>query len=266
MAESSSREFRVPPENLATRVQSQANLISRMMQNELSRERKRFFDVRIDGDIFIKRTDDYEMLNFVESSVHSGITQVVEFRVYYSKSYNYQAQRIVADDSLSRTKLEEFQEKYEKALTDQEFQWKHEKLEKDYAKLKSTHKKLKKQCKEMEAELAEYRGKKFHFGDTNLVEVAGMIIEGVVRRNPQVLAGIPGGEKLAGLLGDDGEQSVSGVEGEASFSPIEEGNPLADIDGKLTKAQREVIYEIVGILIDRPELGEKVLGYLQTFK
>ena len=40
----------------------------------------------------------------------------------------------------------------------------------------------------------------------NMAEVGSVILEGIVRRNPQMLSKIPGGEALAGLIVQDNEE------------------------------------------------------------
>ena len=81
MAESSTRNFNVPPDDMPGRAQSHANLLSRVIDMRKSQGRESFYDVRIDGQIYIKRTQDAAMLEFIADAVHPGITNEVEFSV-----------------------------------------------------------------------------------------------------------------------------------------------------------------------------------------
>ncbi len=78
--------------------------------------------------------------------------------------------------------------------------------------LKKENEKLKEELTEAEAYIAELeekeekaKDKKFRLGDVNVGEFASVVLEGFVRRNPQMLAKLPGGEALAGVIERDNE-------------------------------------------------------------
>jgi hypothetical protein len=59
---------------------------------------------------------------------------------------------------------------------------------------------------ELEESAENFKDKKFRMGDVNLGEFASVVLEGFVRRNPQMLAKLPGGEALAGVIEQDNEE------------------------------------------------------------
>ena len=100
----------------------------------------------------------------------------------------------------------------------------------EYNRLKEELEEIKIQLEEAEeysetlvAELEDLKKNRFKLGNFNMGEFASLALEGIVRRNPQMLLKIPGGEALAGLIEqDNAEQRKTPVisqvpEGEVSF-------------------------------------------------
>ena len=100
----------------------------------------------------------------------------------------------------------------------------------EYSRLKEELEEIKVQLEEAEeysetlvAELDDLKKNRFKLGNFNMGEFASLALEGIVRRNPQMLLKIPGGEALAGLIEQDNADqrktpAISQVpEGEVSF-------------------------------------------------
>ena len=100
----------------------------------------------------------------------------------------------------------------------------------EMTKLKEELESIKQQLEEseeyaegLEQQLEQSKTNKFKLGNINFGELASVALEGIVRRNPQLLAKIPGGESLAGIIElDNAEQEkkqliLPTAEGEASF-------------------------------------------------
>lgn len=58
-------------------------------------------------------------------------------------------------------------------------------------------------AEELEKQLEDTKANKFKLGNINFGELASVALEGIVRRNPQMLAKLPGGEALAGIIEQD---------------------------------------------------------------
>jgi hypothetical protein len=79
-------------------------------------------------------------------------------------------------------------------------------LRDELAQVKADLKEAEEYIEHQKAELKKYEGKKLHWGNVNLGELASVMVEGMVRRNPQLLTKIPGGEALAGIIEEDNKE------------------------------------------------------------
>src|SRR5665213_2393115 len=84
----------------------------------------------------------------------------------------------------------------EKLQTEKE-KWETELLKKEHETLKADLEQAHNYIDELEEKLELTKDKKFRMGDINVGEFASVVLEGIVRRNPQMLAKLPGGEALA---------------------------------------------------------------------
>jgi hypothetical protein len=111
--------------------------------------------------------------------------------------------------------------------------WDCDQVRKDLVSTKEKLKEAQDYIETLQNAVEQYKGKKLHWGDVNLGEFASVVLEGIVRRNPQMLAKLPGGVALAGVIELDNkerEQTISTVQHteEASFKRKEE-NTSADL-------------------------------------
>ena len=73
---------------------------------------------------------------------------------------------------------------------------------------------------ELETAVADLSTKKPSLGGIDLGALSSAVIEGMIRRNPQIIAKLPGGEALAGIIEEDNAQAQQGPppdQGKASF-------------------------------------------------
>jgi hypothetical protein len=95
----------------------------------------------------------------------------------------------------------------------------------------------------LETQLGHYKSKKLHLGDINLGELASVVVEGMIRRNPQMIAKIPGGHSLAGIIEQDNKEKEQKLldepQGEASFTK-KDANPLNESEQRYIGALREL--------------------------
>jgi|SRR6185437_372922 len=94
----------------------------------------------------------------------------------------------------------------------------------------------------LETQVAHFKTKKLHLGDINLGELASVVVEGMIRRNPQMLAKIPGGHSLAGIIEQDNkereEKLLDEPQGEVSFT--KKDTSLSDDEKRYIGALREL--------------------------
>jgi hypothetical protein len=109
-------------------------------------------------------------------------------------------------------------------------------------------------------------------------EIASVALEGIIRRNPQILSAIPGGEAVAGILAGT-EQSQKAIEtdpqAEVSFQSVPSPTPTNSLDSdsafiiQMMKESFEPnqiakVWEILRELAENPNSIETVLELLQT--
>jgi len=150
-------------------------------------------------------------------------------------------------------------------------------------KLKEELEEIKKQLDEseeyaegLETQLEELKANKFKLGNINMGELASVALEGIVRRNPQLLSKLPGGEALAGIIEQDNidkekkQLTPAAQEGEASFqkkSEIAEGLTeeqkryaafIAQLEQTFNEAQLAEVMLIIQKLAEEPAQLESV--------
>jgi hypothetical protein len=61
-------------------------------------------------------------------------------------------------------------------------------------------------AEKLEKEIQSFKENKFKLGNINIGELASVAMEGMIRRNPQFLTKLPGGEALAGIIVQDNQE------------------------------------------------------------
>ncbi|HMT75212.1 MAG TPA: hypothetical protein PKA77_14155 [Chitinophagaceae bacterium] len=129
----------------------------------------------------------------------------------------------------------------------------------------------------LESQLEVQKKSKFKLGNINMGEFASVMLEGVIRRNPQLLAKIPGGEALAGVIEQDNlekenKQLPDEKETQASFQ--KKSNPavseehqryiifLQHMESVLDTQQMQTAIQILDHLVHHPEKIKEVAALL----
>lgn len=109
-------------------------------------------------------------------------------------------------------------------------------------------------------------------------EIASVALEGIIRRNPQLLTAIPGGEALAGILSESNPPQKAIEEtpkSEVSFQPKMESTPTSIEDSERLYVVKMIqenfdpqelakVWEILKELSENPDSIQPVLELLQT--
>jgi hypothetical protein len=108
-------------------------------------------------------------------------------------------------------------------------------------------------------------------------EIASVALEGIIRRNPQLLTAIPGGEALAGILSESPQQKAieDTPQSEVSFQPKTESASTSTenserlivikmIQDNFDPVQLAKVWEILKELSENPDSIQPVLELLQT--
>ena len=159
--------------------------------------------------------------------------------------------------------------------------WETDLLRKENEELKQEVADSEDEIERLTAELEQAKSNKgFSMGNVNVGEFASIMLEGMIRRNPQMLAKLPGGEALAGVIIQDNEEKekllnkAPEAEPEVSFSKSSSTpNTLTEeekagvefikhANSKFSKEQMTQVLLILDVLARKPEDIDKTVQFL----
>ena len=132
---------------------------------------------------------------------------------------------------------------------------------------------------ELEQKLAQPKEKGFSMGNINVGEFASVVLEGMIRRNPQMLSKLPGGEALAGVIMEDNVAKEKMLNKAPETEPnvtIERGSPesslsedekagvefIQQMNTKFNAEQISKVMLILDTLAQKPQDIDKTLQFL----
>ncbi len=188
------------------------------------------FEIIVDGFKVVRRTNDPNMFSMYENFIDAD-TRSMEILIYNGASNNNDKTIFyfgeIPKEGLSGVDIDNrIDEGVERKLKEKEY----DELKKENEKLQGEIKDLEKEVEQLEKEKAEMEASQSPLKGL-LGEVGSSFVESFIRRNPNIVKGIPGGEALAGLIENDNkrkdqeEQSQSKEETEVSFQPKSNSSP-----------------------------------------
>lgn len=223
------------------------------LQSQAEKGNPRFYEIFVDNLKAVQKTNDVADFESYEDYMTED-TEKIRILVYSSSptsprndQYTYRMKKVTENKSEPSSSLNglEIEARLEEKLQGHRDRWEHEQLRKELEQTKKQLEEAESYSEKLEAELVEYRGKKLMLGNVNLGELASVVVEGFVRRNPQILAKIPGAEGLAGVIEQDNKDKASGPQ-----------QPTPDTNASFKKAEDETA-EV---------LTEEEKGYLEFMK
>lgn len=181
------------------------------------------FEVLIDGFKAVRRTSDPNMFYMFESFVSSD-SRSVEILFYTGTSNNNDKHIFTFNDEpkeqhgLSGVEIDN---RIQEGIEREKRNWEFEALKKENKELKETIEELEEEIDQLEEE-KEVLTKNQSPMKSLLGEVGSSFVESMIRRNPKIVAKLPGGEALAGLIEEDNrekEQALPAEDTEVSFTP-----------------------------------------------
>jgi hypothetical protein len=171
-------------------------------------------------------------------------------------------------------------ERLNQSITQERERWQNELLRRDFEECKKKLTDAEEYIEQLEEKLGEFKGKKLIWGDVNLGEVASVIVEGMVKRNPHWVAKLPGGDALAGLIAKEsnGVTTAEVVDGEVEFKKkTTSDSTLNDevraqlellklMETHFNQQQLDNIMLILQSFVDKPEQIETVYELLNLKK
>jgi FtsZ-binding cell division protein ZapB len=195
------------------------------------------FEIIVDGFKVVRRTSDIEMFGLYENYV-DGDTKNIEF-IFYSGTSNSNDKHIFHLGNAPKQALDgidvedQIESGVSQRLRDQEFvklQDKNKELEEEIKDLEKEVERLEKTNEQLEASRSPLHGV--------LGSLGSSMVEAFIKRNPKIMASIPGGSALAGLL-DDSIPPPPAEDVEVSFKP--KGNEEHNKPEGMSKADQEAI-------------------------
>lgn len=190
------------------------------------------YEIEVDDDKVVRKTSDPEMFYAFDEYV-DGKTKSITVKVYSGASNNNEKHIFIMGGELIDPA--EIQKKIE-AGVDQKLR------EKEFTDLVVKNKELEQQVKELEQEVEELEKEKHTLIASRsplsgvIGEIGSSVVENLIKRNPQMLARIPGGGALAGLM-EQPSTPIDVVHSEVEFKPKDHGLPGQNTPAQLTEEQ-----------------------------
>lgn len=257
--------------------------IEQKLIDDFSRCEPTQYDVKVDGLTIIERTDDPERFAIIPDKVDYTSTEKVEVRLFQGNSLHNTTFELILErnrpDKDRGVTLEGLQTHIQAAIAKEKEKWEADQLKQEFEALKAEYKELEEYADKLEEEVKMFRAKKLHLGNVNLVDLGGMLLEGMIRRNPGVLNRLPGGEALAGAIEADTEAQMQladdpASEEPATFSRADDSEELTTQDRAYLEMLRRIqdafssddfllVMRILEMLITQPAMIPQVVAMLE---
>lgn len=238
------------------------------------------FEIFVDTFKVVKRTNDINRFENYSNYIRPQ-TKSISVLIYDGASpRNTKHTFILKDDKQALSGVDIDNRINEKISTEKE-KWEGDLLKKEYEKLKVDLEDAENQIDELEAKLALATGNKPRLNEMGLVEVASVLLEGFVRRNPQMLARLPGGEALAGAFMEDNEEKTKQLnaapvadtkvsfkmEGEETKETLSEEDKtslefIKQLNATFNREQMTQVFLILDVFAKHPDRIDKTVQYL----
>ena len=225
------------------------------LQTQADRGNARYYEVFVDNLKAVHKTNDVSEFDSFEDYMTED-TEKIRILIYSTNSvsprndqYTFRLKKTEEQKQIVAPTLSgvEIESRLDEKLQTHRERWEHEALVKELEQTKQQLKESEEYAEKLEAELNVFRGKKMHWGNVNLGELASVVVEGIVRRNPQMIAKLPGGETLAGIIEEDNKEKSN---------PIPSVNDGTKVSFKMKDENEE----------KQPALTEEEKGYLNFMK
>lgn len=237
------------------------------------------YEILVDGFKAVRRTNDPEMFTMFESFVTPD-SKAVEILFYTGTSNNNDKHIFTFQDEPKEQGLSgiEIDNRIQEGIDREKRNWEFENLRRENKELKEEIEELEEEIEKLEKEKEEITSNQSPLKGV-LGEIGSSFVEGFIRRNPKIIAKLPGGETLAGLIEEDNkERSLeegTAEETEVSFKPKSEAitatsseedrNAISFVNqlkSSFTKNEFDQVLQVLQHLSDHKDAIEKVLNDL----
>lgn len=173
------------------------------LQNSKEQGEAEDYEIFVDAFKVVKRTNDLARFESYSNFIQPE-TKAVTIVIYDGTSpRNTKHIFTIKEDNTNGLSGVDVDTRIEEKLRLEKEKWETDLLKKENERLQTELTEAEAYIEELEDNAEKAKDKKFRMGDVNVGEFASVILEGFVRRNPQMLAKLPGGEALAGVIEQD---------------------------------------------------------------
>jgi hypothetical protein len=239
------------------------------------------FEIFVDNFKVIKRTNDLTRFeNYTDFIVPQ--TESITILIYDGTSPRNTKHKFIKNNKQELSGLD-INNRIDERIKTEKDKWENDLLRKEYEQVKTDLETAEGYIEELEDKLELIRDTKPRVGEMNLGELASVMLEGFVRRNPQMLTKLPGvGEALAGAFIEDNAEKEKLLlqapepEPKASFKMKGEDNTpdtlseedraslgfIKQLNTVFSREQMTQIMLILDILAKQPENINKTIQFL----
>ena len=244
------------------------------LETQAERGQAKPFEIFVDNLKVVSKTDDPKEFDSYEFYMNED-TEKVRILIYNSHltprndQYCFMVQKNKTDKGLNG--LGEIENIVQEKLAARDREYEMTRLREELETTKEDLAESEEYNEKLEKEIEYLKENKFKLKNIDISELASVAIEGIVRRNPQFLTKLPGGEALAGIIVQDNKEQEARLlskqgapESEASFQKKESSEPqfsemevrqlhfLSQLQEGFDEKQIEVFNIILGRLAAEP--------------
>lgn len=240
------------------------------------------FEIFVDNLKVVSKTEDPKEFDSYEFYMNED-TEKIRILIYNSNlsprndQYCYTVQKNIGG-SRSLNGLGEIEGIIQEKLAARDREHEMSKVREELEATKQELEETEEYAEKLEKEIEYMKENKFKLGNINIGELASVALEGIVRRNPQILTKLPGGEALAGIIEQDNRDKEkilsqpSQPEPQVSFQKEttpditeEEKRHLAylrKLEQTFTREQAEMFNAVIGAMVEEPSIIPTLLEFI----
>jgi hypothetical protein len=256
--------------------------LKHFLEAQAERGQAKPFEIFVDNLKVVAKTEDPKDFDSYEFYMNED-TEKIRILIYNSNlsprndQYCYTVQKNIGG-SKSLNGLGEIEGIIQEKLAARDREHEMNKLREELEATKQELEETEEYAEKLEKEIEYMKENKFKLGNINIGELASVALEGIVRRNPQILTKLPGGETLAGIIEQDNrdkekllsqpsqpEPQVTFQKETAPDITEEEKRHLAylrKLEQTFTREQAEMFNAVIGAMVEEPSIIPTLLEFI----
>lgn len=200
--------------------------LKHFLEDMAGKGQARPFEIFVDSLKVVPKTEDPKDFESYEYYMNED-TEKIRILIYNTGSsprndqYNFFVQKNLREKPANG--LGEIDNIIQEKLAARDKEYEMTRLKEELEEVKSQLEEAEEYSESLETQLEDLKTNRFKLGNINMGELASVALEGIVRRNPQLLSKLPGGDALAGIIEQDNIDKSKAItpaqapEGEVSF-------------------------------------------------